>query len=647
MSAKPAPGSRFVSALGLLWASAAVLLLMTWLHVLALDGESRARELATAQRDLSNMTRLTQEHTDRTLRSADQVLHFVQARYLEQGRNLDLAALTRQGVIDTKIFNQVGVIDAQGLYILSNLPIKERIDLSDREHFRVHLNPASNALFVSKPVLGRASGKWSMQLTRRISLPDGRLGGVVVVSIDPGYFAKFYGELNLGPAGLMALYGLDGVARARIVGDKQEFGSDASKSGLFQRLARQELTGTYSQKSVVDGVERLFFFRRMPDYPLAVVSGIDLRFLLNNYTHEHQVLLLQGGIVSLLLMLLTSGMTWHLWSLRRENERRRLAQMQLQDRNDQMDVVFELSPDGFVSFDRAARVHVVNRGFGLMTGLGVPLQGMHANDFSDWLAQLCEPTARFKGVDRLSQGVGADAPGGEQTIELKSPAKRVLQIQSRVSQSASVSQILYFRDITHQTEVELLKSDFLATAAHELRTPMASIYGFAEVLLTQDVDAASQKEFVGIIYRQSKQMVQILNELLDLARIEAGHGRNLQFTRTCLQDLLQELAKSYLLPEGRQAPVMRMPTEPVMVQADQSKLRQALLNVLSNAYKYSPGGGPVEIQLEAPAATGQSAEVVVSVTDHGIGMSPEQAGKIFTPFYRADTSGRVPGTGLG
>ena len=639
---------RYATVYSLLWVSAVVLIFLVWLHVFSLDRENQQREFASATRDLSNLTRLTQEHADRTLRSADQVIRFVQARYLELGPRLDLAVLTRQGVIDTEIFNQVGVIDAKGMYSLSNLPLKAPVDLSDREHFKVHVEKDSGALFVSKPLIGRASGKWSVQLTRRITLPDGRFGGVVVVSIDPGYFTHFYGELNLGPGGLTALYGLDGLARARIVGDKSEFGADASKSVLFERLGRQEMTGAYTQKSVVDGVERQFYFRRIPGYPLVVVSGVDVQFLLRNSEHSREALYLQGGMVSLLILLLCGGLSRHLWTLGRETARRQLAQVQLQERKNQLNAVFELSPDGFVSFDKAGRVNFANQAFTQMTGLATaPLEGMEVHDFSAWLAGLCEPAACFKGVASLRRAMGNDGQGAEQTIELNAPGKRILHVQLRISESVSESQILYFRDITHQTEVESLKSEFLATAAHELRTPMASIFGFSEVLLTQETDEDSRKEFLGIIHKQSQLMVQILNELLDLARIEARRGRDFKFAQICLQDLLRDIAKSYKLPEGRQAPLILAPDAPVMVNVDVSKLRQALLNVLSNAYKYSPDGGPVEVHLEAVPGTNAPSEVVVRIADHGIGMTSEQAGKVFTRFYRADTSGRVPGTGLG
>ncbi len=191
--------SRDKNATILLCIVAGLLLTFTWVHVVPLSAETRERELASSVRDLSNLTRLSQEHAIRTLRSADQVIRFVQSRYLEMGLRLDLAKLTAQGVIDDEIFNQVGVINAKGIYILSNKSTTGTLDLSDREHFKVHIQDDSAGLFISRPLIGRATGRWSIQLSRRITGPNGEFAGVVVVSIDPGYFTRFYSQLNLGP----------------------------------------------------------------------------------------------------------------------------------------------------------------------------------------------------------------------------------------------------------------------------------------------------------------------------------------------------------------------------------------------------------------------------------------------------------------
>ncbi len=640
--------TRHRNVLVLLWVTAGLLLLLTWGHVYVLASESRQREISTAERDMANLTRLSQEHAVRTFRSADQVIRFVQSRYLELGAKLDLTALTRQGVIDTEIFNQVGIIDANGIYALANRPITSRLDLSDREHFKVHVHQDSGQLFVSKPVIGRATGKWSLQLTRRINHPDGSFAGVVVLSIDPTYFTEFYGELNLGPGGLKALYGMDGIARVRRVGDQTGFGSDASHSPLFEKLVKQNPSGSYVQQSVVDGVERLYFYRTLPGYSMVALAAVDMGFLMVNHEKALQALLTQAGLVSLLVLVLVLGLSRYLGLLRRDTQARKVAQAQIQERTEQLNAVFDISPDGFVSFDRNQCVTFVNPAFRQMTGVGsVALEGMGENEFSAWLAGLCDPHARFTGLAALHRKEQQQSDHAMDTVELVELGQRILQVQLRLSKSGTVSQILYVRDITHETEVEALKSEFLAIAAHELRTPMASIYGFAEVLLTQPTDAELQNEFLGIILKQSRLMVDILNELLDLSRIEARRGKDFKYTELGLQDLLVDLLKAFQCPAGRALPKVEAPRQPISLLADGGKLRQALLNVLSNAYKYSPDGGAVHILVELKQQPDLSQRVSIHIADHGIGMTAEQAGKVFTRFYRADTSGRVPGTGLG
>lgn len=634
--------------LAALWLVSGILVALVWAYVTVLVNDGHARELSTAERDLSNLTRTNQEHASRTLRSADQVIRFVQARYLELGDKIDLAAMTQQGAIDTEIFHQVGIIDAQGMYALSNLSPVVPIDLSDREHFKVHATTDTGNLFVSKPVIGRATGKWSVQLTRRINQPDGSFAGVVVVSMDPGYFARFYSEFKLGEQGMAGLYGLDGVARARQVGSKTEYGSNAANSPMFSRIAQGELAGTYSHHSVIDGIERMYYYRKLPDYELSVIAGVALQDVLANHYRARDALLLQAALVTVLIVALAGALTRYLLHMRRSMAARRLAQQRDLERTEQLHAIFAMSPDGFVSFDHNRRVTYVNPAFGQMTALdNMALDGLDEREFSAWLAQRCAASTPFPGMTRLRTLATSGKPNAHVVIEITHGGTRVLQVGLRCSETLTVSQILYFRDVTIETEVDQMKSEFLSTAAHELRTPMASIYGFTEILLTQETDAKEQKEFLDIIYNQSKLMANILDELLDLARIEARRGKDFRYTRVCLQELATDVVKALTLPPGRALPTMVMPEMPVYAMADARKLQQVVTNVLSNAFKYSPSGGPVELKVEMQVGADQLPMVCIQVSDHGIGMTPEQANRVCERFYRADTSGKIPGTGLG
>ncbi len=639
---------NYVRTLGLIGLVSGLLLIAAWVHVETLVTDGRAQELAGAERDLANITRVTQEHTNRTLRSADQVIRFVQSRYLEIGDRLNLTELTQKGVIDSEIFNQVGIIDAKGIYVLANLPITGKLDLSDREHFKVHVAADTGDLFVSKPVLGRASGKWSIQLTRRITRANGEFAGVVVVSIDPGYFTRFYNELNLGSEGLAALYGLDGIARARKVGGKEEFGTNAPNAKMFELIGKGTLSGAYTQTSVVDGVERIYHFRKVPQYQLVVTVGVNMKDLIANQNRAKTALRQQAGVVSLLIIALALALTRYLRQLRRDQQNKQAAELEIRDRTEQLNAIFALSPDGFVSFDSARRVKYVSPGFARMTAAGdMALTGLDEHDFSAWFAEHCASGSDTLDIAAIRSTVADGKPNATQTLEITGDAKRVLKIGFRSSDSGVVSQVLYFRDVTHETEVDHMKSEFLSTAAHELRTPMASILGFSEVLLHQDVEAEAQREFLGIIYKQSQLMAKILDELLDLARIEARRGKDFRYSKVCLQELAEDLAKSFIPPQGRGPLELDLPEQKLEVIADSGKLRQAVLNVLSNAYKYSPGGGPVVLGVEVQNRTGAKPRTCIHIIDHGIGMTPEQLARVCERFYRADTSGKTSGTGLG
>ena len=329
---------------------------------------------------------------------------------------------------------------------------------------------------------------------------------------------------------------------------------------------------------------------------------------------------------------------------------RKAAEVLLGEHSAQLDAIFALSPDGFVAFDHRHLVKYVSPAFTTLTGLAASaVIGLDELAFSGKLAALCPPEARFQGLSALRHaaqpGMGYEP---HQVFELReapgelATSRRVLKVSLRESQEQSISQILSLRDISHETAVERMKSEFLSTAAHELRTPMSGIFGFAEVLLTEPLSEAERQEFLEIIYRQSKLMASILNELLDLARIEALQGKDFFFEAVSVQSLIDSVVHGLKLTQGRPLPTLTLPAAPVFLWADQKKAQMALLNVLSNAYKYSAPDKPVRISVQT-----QPGEVILCVSDQGIGMRPDQAVRVGERFYRADSSGKVPGTGLG
>lgn len=328
----------------------------------------------------------------------------------------------------------------------------------------------------------------------------------------------------------------------------------------------------------------------------------------------------------------------------------RAHEAQLAEQNDQLGAIFRLSQDGLVTFDREERVRFVNNAFLQHTGLSeAAVLSMDAQSLSQALAELAPQHKPFAGLDQVfpcADDTEADRVDSV-ILELQGDRRKVLSLSGQRSQQGGVSRVLYVCDVTRQHTLDEMKSEFLSMAAHELRTPMVSIFGFTELMLKRDMSAEQRQDLLGRVYRQSQSMVAILNELLDLARIEARRGQDFSIEPLDLGEVVQAVLADHRAPDGRATPVVVVPTQAMPVRADRHKLQQAVLNILSNAYKYSPQGGDVEVRfVQAPAHKGPQ-RFGVAIQDHGIGLSPDHVARLGERFFRADKSGNIPGTGLG
>jgi len=209
------------------------------------------------------------------------------------------------------------------------------------------------------------------------------------------------------------------------------------------------------------------------------------------------------------------------------------------------------------------------------------------------------------------------------------------------------------RDVTRQHELvqrnratEERRRKHFTTATHELRTPMASILGFSELLLNRDFDLATSRELLDIVHRQAGRLVDLINQLLDLSRIEAGGTDGLAVATVDVAELIdQTLTGLNGLGQNHRIRVELEDGLPAIA-ADAFKMQQALTNLVSNAIKYSDDGTQIDI---STAALRRNAKLMVAirVADRGIGMTPEQQAHIYDAFYRAGESQNVQGSGLG
>jgi signal transduction histidine kinase/ActR/RegA family two-component response regulator len=188
------------------------------------------------------------------------------------------------------------------------------------------------------------------------------------------------------------------------------------------------------------------------------------------------------------------------------------------------------------------------------------------------------------------------------------------------------------------------KNEFLSRMSHELRTPLAAIMGFSELFALADLDE-QKREWAATIVRAGKHLLQLVDEVLDISRVEAGELR-LSLEPVAVKPLLDEAIELIQpLAEGRR--VVIHPPEIAdgsgYVRADSQRLKQVMLNLLSNAVKYNREGGEVQVSVDAV----DSGRTRIAVADTGLGIDPESLAKLFTPFERLGAGADVQGTGLG
>lgn len=290
-----------------------VLICGLWLGAFKELQNSRDNYLDDARRDAQSLSRLFLEHAYRTIEAADQAALYLRYRYAERGNALDLATEIDNGLVARNVYNLFSIVDAQGDVVLSSKPFTP-VNLADREHVQVHMQGGQDQLFISKPVLGRVSKKWSLQITRRINRPDGSFGGVVVVSMDPQYFTRLYHQIDVGRHGVITLVGADGVARVRRTGDMDAMGEQVAGGKVYAAMLAQG-SGTIDAVSTIDGRERLYAFQKLRDYPLFAAVGIDLEERLAPYYRERERTLMLAGLLSVAVLVFNAVLLWLAGSL--------------------------------------------------------------------------------------------------------------------------------------------------------------------------------------------------------------------------------------------------------------------------------------------------------------------------------------------
>lgn len=451
-------------------------IVVLWAGVLYSLAHEREKALEGARQDVSNLARAFEETIIRSLKSVDQSLLAIRDAYRRDPAGFDIVAWSKATESLTEVVFQISRIDRNGILVSSNfLAPGSRIDLSDREHFRAQLDPAQDRMFISKPLIGRASNKWSVNITRKQLDMEGRFDGVIVVSLDPQYLSRFYDSVDLGRRGLVVLAGTDGLVRAVARGGGA-VGTD-SASGLGNSLIGGHLmaalaanpSGTLEQISPIDGVTRIEAYRAVRGFPLFVSVGEAEDEVLEAHRENTRIYLLVALVLTALLLAVTVLIVARQNRLTRARQALHVSRLAHAEKSQLLETTLEAMTQGILMIDADNHAKVCNQRAVELLDLPAALTGEAPS--------LSTIRAHLGGLaDSLAPLVTPGAPR-EMVAECRLPSGLLLEVRSRPLPRGGLVQT--FTDITARAAAEEMLG---LAAARDHLTGLANRNGFGQRL---------------------------------------------------------------------------------------------------------------------------------------------------------------------
>jgi PAS domain S-box-containing protein len=591
----------------------------------------------------ANLALALDVQTNQLLTGIDHFLLLIKDQYEDSAPRVPLKRIVAPFASMSSI-TFVGAVNERGDVVES---VREftPVNVTDREFFKKHREVDTGKLLISPPVLGRVSGRWAITLTRRINKPDGSFGGVAAISIQPSYLTQMFETTELGPFDVMSLVLTDGMTLARRRGNEITFGTDIAGSQLIAEQRRLP-TGTYIGPGGVDGLQRVFAYRTMRDYPVIATVGT-LESDAFAAVQSRREVYVGFAVVMTLVVLIGSGITFQLLA---RNER---AGQKLREQASLLDK----AQDAILVTDLNRRLTYWNKSAERLYGW------TSAEVIGKVVTDLFYPDGEAPDVAKAYEDVMAQ---GEWTGELQPQTKsgRRVVIESRwtlVRDAAGLGRSILSinTDVTdrRQLEQQFYRAQRLESIgtlaggiAHDLNNVLAPIMMGMGVLRDRLTDADS-REVIETISGSAQRGAEMVAQVLSFAR--GREGKRVEMRAADLITDVVRIARD-TLPKNIEITTDVAPGLPMML-GDPTQCHQVLLNLCVNARDAMPDGGQLRLsaRLETiaphqgmrPSDLAAGDYVVIRVDDAGTGIPPQLLETIFDPFFTTKEAGK--GTGLG
>ena len=627
-------------------------------------------ELEQARTGMANLAQSLADHASATVGGADIVLVGMAERLQSDGvgeitlSRMQKFLVARVATIPT--IHHLVVASETGDVLISSIDPAPPVNLANRAYFTFHRDNPDHAAKVGPAVQNRGDGRWSITVSRRFDRPDGTFGGVVVAVIDCATFTDFYARFDVGPHGTITLLNDTNTIVLRY---PEPANKDYRSINVVPVFRSPSPTGSGRVVSPVDGILRLYNWHQASGTPLRPVVALAEDDVLADWLRDAWIALTAAAAISAVVLLLGWRLTGQLRQREaRDAEVRRSEQRYRRIADYSTDVIVEYGADGRCSYispacerlmgyrpdeligaaigdhihpdDRPARQ--TNLAEIRRSGAAPPLMYRLRRKTGDytWVEGQMQPLGRTDGVLLTVRDAALRHMAEERLVKSNHDLKTANIDLKRLTDNLTGA-----RDQAERANQA--KSRFLAGMSHELRTPLNGILGYAHLLRMEADLPPHQAARVDAMLGAGKHLLSMINEVLDLSEIEAGHAE-LRLDRidpsdlgqTCI-DLIGPLATAKRLQLGYEV----APDVPGTMATDATRLRQVLLNLLGNAVKFT-NTGRIDLRL---GCTPDGAGLRFAVVDTGPGIPSDKCHRLFQEFERVNPAAdaNVEGAGLG